>query len=1049
MRHLRPEYYSDTADRATYALDAKTLEYCLETITERKETEAFELFCRKLCQRTICPNLRPQSGPDGGGDSKADTETFPVAPEITIFFIGEPDSGRERWAFAFSAKKTWAEKVNSDVKGIVETGRPYDRIICVTSRFAKAKNRAQLEQDLSAQYAIPVTIYDRSWIVAQIIEEDRKDIAFNYLGVGQTKGDPLNLGPTDYSRTRQLADIEKSFDDPDAYIGMERQSVTEGLIAAKLARNLERSRSETDSRFLRAIRLANKHGSLHQRLEAYYEHLWTAYWWFDDVGLVNDSYDAFQQLALPSKHSRDLEFVCNLWQLLVNSVMHELISREDAAFDRRTIALSEALAAISSDSARPNNSLEAQTSLAIVKMNRAFMAQDEEALSAVWTEFSSLLDKARGLGEFDLGRLEKMIDVAGDAAGNDPSYNSLIERLAAFIGSRKSEAEGAIVLLRRAQKLNFDDHFDMIRMLGKAAIGLTKREYNDHLIDALSLLTLAYRSAGLFWAARATSILLAASIVVEGEQEGQLPAEIVPTMKVWAWHALSLKHVPDCLYAIKMLRGALHGLPFTDESKEKISKDILELDLALGHLFLNMDDAELLRFKRLPDLLERLELFTSRTALLFTMGHLDTLRADGSIPEQETDASVLKLFSKLASQPLSERQPNNVITNEDAPQKRATTILGMDVEIEADGSADLVILAELLLGALEVFFATAIEHRVTPHTERLQIKIVAGNAASQPKFEIDELSMSATVTWPTDLSPTDFKRRADIRYFLMEATGLAFGATCVIEDADALLKKLFDSEAVHHRLEMIMAVTNSYHRVVGGFFLRLNDMLDESYETFAIRLPRPTLEVAGEPPGRAEKEPDPFDNEDLPIKNHRDLSVRSVIDFHAWEQARWRGTAFAHYAPGSPPALAFAFENESAARAIFQRWRDRFGDQDTHDEIYVGIVRRLSSGAPHHYNVVLSSKTPDPSTSTKHKTFVFGTKWMTMDVASSENLDRFLAAYASVRTYYLMPALLASRGPPRFLSELALRKSTLSVKNAADIAENDIESITLLPRKRA
>lgn len=124
MRQLRPELYSDTSDHTTYLLDSTTLEYRLDTITARNQTHDFEIFCRKLCERTICPNLKPATGPEGGGDSKADTETIPVADEIaTLTYVGEPNSGKERWAFAFSAKKTWAEKARNDVAGIVECQR--------------------------------------------------------------------------------------------------------------------------------------------------------------------------------------------------------------------------------------------------------------------------------------------------------------------------------------------------------------------------------------------------------------------------------------------------------------------------------------------------------------------------------------------------------------------------------------------------------------------------------------------------------------------------------------------------------------------------------------------------------------------------------------------------------------------------------------------------------------------------------------------------------------------------------------------------------------
>ena len=129
MRQLRPELYSDTTDRTTYLLDAPTLGYHLETITARNQTHDFEIFCRKLCERTICPNLKPATGPEGGGDSKADTETIPIADEIGVLtYVGDANAARERWAFAFSAKKKWAEKVLKDVAAIVATARGYHKI---------------------------------------------------------------------------------------------------------------------------------------------------------------------------------------------------------------------------------------------------------------------------------------------------------------------------------------------------------------------------------------------------------------------------------------------------------------------------------------------------------------------------------------------------------------------------------------------------------------------------------------------------------------------------------------------------------------------------------------------------------------------------------------------------------------------------------------------------------------------------------------------------------------------------------------------------------
>jgi hypothetical protein len=63
MRQLRPEYYSDSTRRTAINLAADQFEYHLSTITARNQTHDFELFCRKLCERAICPDLRAQTGP--------------------------------------------------------------------------------------------------------------------------------------------------------------------------------------------------------------------------------------------------------------------------------------------------------------------------------------------------------------------------------------------------------------------------------------------------------------------------------------------------------------------------------------------------------------------------------------------------------------------------------------------------------------------------------------------------------------------------------------------------------------------------------------------------------------------------------------------------------------------------------------------------------------------------------------------------------------------------------------------------------------------------
>ena len=169
-----------------------------------------------------------------------------------------------------------------------------------------------------------------------------------------------------------------------------------------------------------------------------------------------------------------------------------------------------------------------------------------------------------------------MIEFAGQLAGNDPDYNSLVEKLAQFVTSREGETAAAKILLRRAQKLDLEHHFDMIRLLGRAAISLTKKESSEQLVEALQLLTLAYRSAGLPWAARATCIFAAASIAVQAEERHRRAEDARPLVLGF------VQHLPggrcDHRMNLRMFRrsqmvGAHHAAKRVSEAAPRIRQE--------------------------------------------------------------------------------------------------------------------------------------------------------------------------------------------------------------------------------------------------------------------------------------------------------------------------------------------------------------------------------------------------------------------------------------------------------------------------------------------
>jgi hypothetical protein len=485
-----------------------------------------------------------------------------------------------------------------------------------------------------------------------------------------------------------------------------------------------------------------------------------------------------------------------------------------------------------------------------------------------------------------------------------------------------------------------------------------------------------------------------------------------------------------------MLNGMLATLPLDDESKERLRDDIRELEHALGCIVLNLEDAELRQLEALPDILERLQLFMARAALLYTLGYSEILREDGSIPKEETDEGACDLFSMLASQPLARQTRGPLIVHGQARQKLSATILGMTVEIEFEGSDQMTVVAEVILGSLEAFFATAIDERVIPHTEKFRINLIHAADGSELEIKTNALDMSATISWPAGVALPNRERHTDIHRFLAEVSGHVLATTCVVDDVKSLLDKLYEDDAVQHRISIVMAAPNSYHRIASRYLSRLSDWHDVVQKRYPPKPPRPQLRIVELKVPESERDDE--------SKSHRGLQVRSVIDAYAWDRADWVGTLYAQVGP--IPGIAFMFKDREAGRKIFERWRERFGSADEKEEIYLAVVRHLPDQNPSNYVLLVTSYLTESERLDPDHSIVMTSRSMTMTPESPANLERFLAAYEQAGAFCIMPAVIVN-GIPEMLSEVAILKRRISVKEAASVGERDLEIMAVRPRR--
>lgn len=1040
MRRHRPELYSDTIDRPLYVLDRSMLEFQLETLTTRNEHLKFEIFCRKLCARALCPDIRPQSGPEGGGDGKVDADTYPVAEAISErYYRGNEKPEGETWGFAFSAKKDWKQKVVSDVRGIAGSGRHFDLIYFVTNQPARAADRSRIEAELGAAHGMTVRILDRAWIAEEVIDKERKDLAYDYLGVGQVVSDPMRLGPEDYSRRHRLEAIERALADPESFQGIERQMVTEAMVAAQLSRSADCPRHETDGRHARAIRLAKRYGTERQQIEARHDALWTAFWWFDDAITVSDGYAGIETAALAADHARNVEYLVQIHQLLVNVVLYRMLSADEVQFGVRSDRLEAVLERMALDRHRPNHQLEARTSLAIVRLGRHIVEGRIDSLTGIWAELGEILDQAEGLAEFDADRLIRLIEVTAPVARKDPTYRALAEKLADFVSRRSSDVAGALILLGQATHLGEDERFEAIRLLGRAARRLAKHEHAEQLVDAHQRLAFAYRGADLLWAARSSILFAAAGLAAEGEESSDLPAAFVPTVATWAWIALQLRLVPELLLAVRLMFLGLTRMPLDEPSKARVAEGIRELDVAFASNLLNMTEAELSVLTGLPDLLGDAGMSLSRATLLFALGHREVVEAEGGFPVSDAFDGVEHFMSLLKAQPVSRDLYGPLSLNPRDQIVVETVISGLTISIIGAGDDRSTLVAQAVGTTLEAVLATILEGRIAPHAEQYRIDIVLTDDA-EPAIRTDPRSLRSMVSWPRTRSPAQIGGQSEVGQFLMQLVGEVLAAAFVMPDLKRTLEQLFAKGNAHDRVSSVLASLNCLQRLSGKDVIRL-DTQDAADYPLRERpdLPDPDF-------SRAEKdvEPSPASaRQDGPpaITGHRQVKVRSVIDFHAWNEAGWTGILYAGFGPEVPPVFALSFRNADAARHIFERWRERFGEADMNHEISISIIRRLPDHPPTHYAVQITSGAPDESPGSDALLQVMN-RVHVMEPDNSRNLEQFLA---SMRRFgcFLLACSVITNGKTDIETDLVILKQAINVVDAADVSEHDIEQVAL------
>ena len=683
MRARRPYLFSDTQVIEQPQLDRTTFEYNLETLTDRKQEIDFEHFVRRLAEKEICPNLIPQTGPTGGGDSKTDSETYPVALAIAQrWYEGHTTSqeaSHERWAFAFSAKKDWKAKVRSDIKNIATTRRGHTVAYFITSQYVKDKDRGKLEDEISEAHELTVRILDRSWIIDIVFKNGHKRLAVETLRMEIPLVSKQMRGPLDTARQAELDELETQIKDQNRYIGLGYQLVDDCLETALLARSLELPRTNVDGCFERAIRLAKNYGTTQQLIRCAYEKAWTLYWWYEDFAAFRDAYFAVEKLAVGTTQARDLKLLATLWQILYMAVARGNINADATYLDERTHILKGELERLKQDTDRPSVSAQARANLLLVAFTES--AEDECELRGVLNDFKSLFEDSKHVLNFPLAELIDIFMEIGDAFPSDDMFDGLFETMLSIAEERQSRAGKGRMLLRRGeQKLSANKPYEAIRLLGSAQHELTLHETKYELIAALAMCSASYERAGLLWAARASMLLAASQALDEFWSEGKITRQAVACLRRLVWIELQLGRIPLTLAWVECAVGMANAVQFDEGREKQFEEEWEHLNGVLAVLLLQTDFVDLKHLEFLPHVLEGMHLDGAWVALMYALGYEETIRQKGIFAGQ-TSEEVRDDLQKMQHQPVSEDLPD---TPEFLNKHRTTlrsSVLGCDVTV--------------------------------------------------------------------------------------------------------------------------------------------------------------------------------------------------------------------------------------------------------------------------------------------------------------------------------------------------------------------------------
>jgi hypothetical protein len=730
MQKRRPNLFSDSKVTTDSKLEKDYLEYKLETLTNRKEEQCFEEFCRRLCEVEICPNIKPQTGPTGGGDSKTDGSTYPISDALALrAYFGSPTNATSaQWAFAFSCKKKWMQKAQDDLEKIRDLNKGFTHAYFITNQFVSDKKRADMEERLSKLTKMTITILDRTWIVSRVVDHKRQKIAIETLGLDDRFEKAVILGPNDTERSQLLEKLLERLRVPADYLGNDYALSMDYRLAAEHSRGLEKPRHETEGLYRRALDIAKRSMNSSLVLNIGYDYIWTMQWWFEDFQMVFDIYTEIEPHFLKSDGPDDCESMMNLYRLLQGGVSRGKLDSKIVNLPERERIITDKLKIIQSRKGQPNAALHAEVISHIFRLNPTI--RSDEAVE-IFANLKHCVKASIRLGQFPMMELINNLSHIGLLYGNLSGYDDLLEYIIKVTEKRTGETASANLQYERGrQLLANDERIDALKYLSNAEMKFLKEETTDQWMNASLSSGCAYEELGLLWAARSQYLMVAHRVfrkmenVFEFSHQGFFAAFRLASIE------LSLFRVRPFLKWIRYVHMVIFHHRSTNRDIDDAVKRATALDMRLGATLLKTNE-ELLRSLPTP------EYIRAHHCELSYLAHLFALKRHHEIPDEyaKEDFKFFREWKDQLSASSNIGAPQDICSGWVVLRSRLFSINFM---IRCQNCSEAIFIGENLLATFEAALVQARWEHLAFMANNVQITVTMDGEGCNPPAIVDD-----------------------------------------------------------------------------------------------------------------------------------------------------------------------------------------------------------------------------------------------------------------------------------------------------------------------